>query len=44
VGSLALDLAGAVVRDQLGQDKKAKSLVDSVLKDMSADAPKRARK
>ena len=37
VGSLALDLAGAVVRDQLGQDKKAKSLVDGLLKDMSAE-------
>lgn len=34
VGSLALDLAGAVVRDQLGTDKKAKAVVDSMLADL----------
>lgn len=39
VGSLALDLAGAVVRDQLAEDKKAKALVDGMLKEMTADAP-----
>jgi F-type H+-transporting ATPase subunit b len=39
VGSLALDLAGAVVRDQLAEDKKAKALVDGMLKDLTADAP-----
>jgi F-type H+-transporting ATPase subunit b len=38
VGALALDLAGAVVRDQLSEDKKAKALVDGMLKDMTADA------
>lgn len=38
VGSLALDLAGAVVRDQLSQDKKAAALVDSMLKEMSVEA------
>jgi F-type H+-transporting ATPase subunit b len=38
VGALALDLAGAVVRDQLSQDKKAKALVDGMLKDMTAEA------
>lgn len=37
VGALALDLAGAVVRDQLSEDKKAKALVDGMLKDMTAD-------
>ena len=42
VGSLALDLAGAVVRDQLGQDRKAKGLVDGLLKEMSEDTPKKA--
>jgi F-type H+-transporting ATPase subunit b len=39
VGALALDLAGAVVRDQLGEDKKAKALVDGMLKEMSAAEP-----
>jgi F-type H+-transporting ATPase subunit b len=39
VGSLALDLAGAVVRDQLGEDKKAKALVDGMLADMTTGAP-----
>jgi F-type H+-transporting ATPase subunit b len=44
VGALALDLAGAVVRDQLGQDKKAKSLVDTMLKEMDSEpAPKAAK-
>jgi F-type H+-transporting ATPase subunit b len=36
VGSLALDLAGAVVRDQLGTDKKAKAVVDSMLADLDS--------
>ena len=44
VGSLALDLAGAVVRDQLGQDKKAKALVDSMLKEMGTDSPTKTPK
>ncbi len=39
VGALALDLAGAVVRDELAQDKKAKALVDGMLKDMAATQP-----
>lgn len=44
VGSLALDLAGAVVRDQLGTDKKAKAVVDSMLADLEADekSPKKS--
>lgn len=37
VGALALDLAGAVVRDQLSEDKKAKALVDGMLKDMTSE-------
>ena len=44
VGSLALDLAGAVVRDQLGQDKKAKAVVDSMLKDLEKPAKPAAKK
>ncbi len=44
VGSLALDLAGAVVRDQLGQDKKAKAVVDSMLKDLEKPAEPAAKK
>jgi F-type H+-transporting ATPase subunit b len=45
VGALALDLAGAVVRDQLSEDKKAKALVEGMLKDMTADqAPAKAAK
>lgn len=42
VGSLALDLAGAVVRDQLGSDKKAKAVVDGMLADLEAPASKKA--
>jgi F-type H+-transporting ATPase subunit b len=38
VGALALDLAGAVVRDQLGQDKKAAALVDGMLADIQAES------
>lgn len=37
VGALALDLAGAVVRDQLSEDKKAKALIDGMLKDMTTE-------
>ena len=44
VGSLALDLAGAVVRDQLGQDKKAKAVVDSMLADLEAPQKPAAKK
>lgn len=44
VGSLALDLAGAVVRDQLGQDKKAKAVVDSMLADLESPKKKAASK
>lgn len=43
VGALALDLAGAVVRDQLSEDKKAKALVDGMLKDMTSE-PAAAKK
>ena len=41
--ALALDLAGAVVRDQLAEDKKAKALVDGMLKDMTTE-PAAAKK
>lgn len=42
VGALALDLAGAVVRDQLATDKKAKAVVDAMLADMDKPAKKKA--
>ena len=44
VGSLALDLAGAVVRDQLTTDKKAKAVIDGMLADLESPKKPAAKK
>ena len=44
VGTIALDLAGAVVRERLSDDKKAKALVDGVLGELSAESGKAKKK